>query len=174
MLLIHSLRVKIAFLFSFSILLTGCANVIAQPAPVKPQPASVSIYPLQGLSFGAFFQSKTGGSIIIAPTGERSATGSVILAELGYSHGPASFGIEAPAGTMINILNGPDTKLTGSTGGSITLHVGRSFPSSPFVSSSQPNGVTTVDIGGTITVGSAAATPPGSYSGYLYITFVQE
>jgi len=141
---------------------------------VQLRPMSITIYPLQGLRFGAFFKSKAGGSIIISATGERTATGDIILTELGYTHGPASFGIVANPGTMINILNGPDIKLAGSDGGAALLHLGSSYPASPFVTSVQPPSFTYVDIGGTLIVGGGGGTPSGSYNGSLFITFVQE
>ena len=161
------------YLFACLILLI-LSPALLHAQHTQPHTVSLSIYPLQGLRFGAFFQSKTGGSIIIDPRGERSASGSIILAEMGFTYGPASFGIVAAPGTMINILNGPDTRLTGSNGGTITLHLGNAYPASPFVTSAPPPSYNNVDIGGTLIVGSAVSTPAGAYSGSIFITFVQE
>src|ERR1700678_622058 len=110
------------FLFSLS--------ATAQPPP--PRPIAVYANPAQGMIFGAFFQGASGGTVILNPDGSRSSTGSLILANLGYPYSPALFSIDANVGTVISIMNGPNVTLTGSNGGSITLHLGTSSPGSPF------------------------------------------
>ncbi len=144
----------------------------AQQAP--PRPISVSWNPSLGLRFGAFFATSSGGTVVVSPSGVRTSTGSVILANFGYVFGPASFDIVAAPGTRINLLNGPDVTLTGSSGGTVSLHLGTSSPSSPFVTTVTPPAANTVLLGGTLTVGSSVASPPGAYSGSFYLTFFQE
>jgi hypothetical protein len=141
---------------------------------MPPRPISVSFNPAQGLRFGAFFQSTSGGTVIVSPTGVRTSTGTVILADMGYAYGPANFEIVANPGTLISILNGPDVTVSGSNGGSVTLHVGTSLPSSPFITSVSPPSYTSVFVGGTLTVGSPVANPSGAYSGSFQVTFMQE
>jgi hypothetical protein len=154
------------------VLLSLQFHVQAQQMP--PRPISVSFNPAQGLRFGAFFQSISGGTVVISPGGVRTATGTIILADMGYAYGAANFEIVANPGTLISILNGPDVSLTGSNGGSITLHVGTSLPSSPFITSVSPPSYTSINVGGTLTIGSPIANPSGSYSGSFLITFFQE
>lgn len=149
---------------------TVCAHGQAPP----PRPISVSFNPSQGLRFGAFFQSPSGGTVVVTSSGIRTSTGAIILADLGFAYGPANFEIVASPGTLINILNGPDVTLTGSYGGTLSLHIGSSSPASPFVTSVSPPSYTSVNIGGTLTVGSPVANPSGAYSGSFFITFVQE
>lgn len=151
--------------------MAGYAAYSQQP---PPRPMSVSFNPALGLRFGAFFQSASGGSVTVSPAGVRTATGAVILADLGYVYGPASFDITANPGTLVSILNGPDATLTGSAGGSMSMHIGGSMPASPLVTTATPPATTTVNIGGTLTVGSAVANPSGAYSGSFFVTFVQE
>ena len=147
-------------------------SVQAQPPP--PRPINVFINPAQGLIFGAFFQGVTGGTVILFPDGSRSATGDLVLANLGVPFSPAIYEIDANAGTLISILNGPDVTLTGSNGGSIRLHIGNSSPASPFITTAIPPARTQVRIGGTLTVGSPLANPSGSYNGTYSVTFIQQ
>lgn len=147
-------------------------TVQAQPPP--PRPINVFINPAQGLIFGAFFQGVTGGTVILFPDGSRSATGDLVLANLGVPFSPAIYEIDANAGTLISILNGPDVTLTGSNGGSIRLHIGSSSPASPFITTAIPPARTQVRIGGTLTVGSPLANPSGSYNGTYSVTFIQQ
>ncbi len=139
-----------------------------------PRPISVSWNPSLGLRFGAFFATTSGGTVSVSPAGVRTATGSLILADFGYVFGPASFEIVAAPGTQITLLNGPSVTLTGSAGGSVTLSLGSSSPSSPFVTTATPPAANIVNVGGTLTVGNSVASPPGAYSGSFYLTFFQE
>lgn len=164
-------RIIFGILCVVALLLTSVRGVAQQP---PPRPISVSFNPALGLRFGAFFQSSSGGNVIVSSSGVRTSTGAVILADLGYTYGAAQFDITANPGTLVSILNGPDVTLTGSTGGSMSMHIGNSSPSSPFVTSVAPPAYTTVNIGGTLTVGSSVANPSGAYTGTFYITFVQE
>jgi hypothetical protein len=160
------------FIVSWVAILLSCTGLRAQLPP--PRPISVSWNPSLGLRFGAFFATTSGGTVSVSPSSIRTATGSLVLADFGYVYGPASFNIVAVPGTQVTILNGPDVTLTGSAGGSVTLHLGVSSPASPFVTTAVPPSSNTVNIGGTLTVGSAVASPSGAYSGSFYITFFQE
>lgn len=154
------------------LLLLCCERAAAQPPP--PRPIAVYVNPAQGLIFGAFFQGIAGGSVIIYPDGSRAATGDIVLANLGQPYSPAIFEIEAQPGTLISILNGPDVPLNGSNGGTIVLHVGTASTGTPFITTVAPPGRTQVRVGGTLTIGSPLANPPGAYSGSFAITFIQE
>jgi hypothetical protein len=160
------------------LLLTGIllfifqSPVLAQEDP--PRPISVYVYPAQGLSFGALSPGASGGSVIVYPDGSRSATGDVILLNMGYTFSAALFGIEANPGTLISVLNGLDATLTGSNGGTMTLQLGSSDPLSPFVCTLPRPGRNLVRIGGTLIVDSPLASPAGSYSGSFNVTFFQE
>jgi hypothetical protein len=155
-----------------SLLLGACLPGHAQPPP--PRPLTIYVNPAQGLIFGAFFQGVTGGSVIIYPDGSRSVTGDIIQANLGYPFSPAIFEVDANPGTAISILNGPDAILTGSNGGSITLHIGNASTGPLFITSAIPPDRTLVRIGGTLTIGNRLANPAGSYSGSFSVTFIQE
>lgn len=137
-----------------------------------PKPMQVSTY--QHLSFGAFINGNNGGTVSVDPQGNRSVTGDIIPVFLENQFHPAIFEVEANAGVVISILNGPDITLTGSNGGSLLLHLGSSLPLSPFINSTRPPFRTQIMIGGTITVGNTLANPPGDYTGQFFVTFVQE
>lgn len=137
-------------------------------------PGSISVYTIQNMSFGALHPGASGGSVSISTAGSRSFTGSVVLLNLGIAYFQSIFEIEAPAGTIVSILNGPDATLTGSNGGSMSLRINNSEPASPFSTTVPSPGRTTVNVAGTLTVGNPSVTLPGSYSGTLYITFNQE
>ncbi len=153
------------------IMLACLTSIKAQEPPPRPIRVDVTA---QSLGFGAFYHGVSGGTVVIDPSGSRSATGDVILLGLGYPYSAALLEVHAQPGTVISILNGPDMPLVGTPSGSMTLHPGNSLPASPFVSVAQFNVAQPLYIGGTLTVGSAAANPPGSYTGTFDITFVQE
>jgi hypothetical protein len=162
-------------LFKTSIAFTIVMAMVAISAKAQedpPRPMQVSTY--QHLSFGAFINGYNGGTVTVEPGGNRSVSGDIIPIFLGNQYHPAIFEVEANAGTVINIMNGPDIFLTGSNGGSILLHLGASLPQSPFINSTRPPFRTQIMIGGTITVGNTLANPPGDYTGYFFVTFVQE
>ena len=137
-------------------------------------PGSISVYTIQNMSFGAFSPGSTGGTISISTGGVRSSTGSVVPLNMGMQYFQANFEIEAPVGSIISFLNGPDATLTGSNGGSMSLHVSASYPLAPFSTSVIPPGRTLISFGGTLTVGNSLSTLPGKYTGTFSIIFNQE
>jgi hypothetical protein len=165
----------IKFLFVSAFALTSLLCYAQTPTDSLPgDPGGLYVYTIQNLSFGAFYHGNTGGSVIIESDGSRSTTGDIVALNLGMTYFNAIFEIEAPPGTIVSILNGPDATLTGSNGGSMTLSIGSSSPGAPFSTTLSPPSRTQVNIGGTLTVGNNAASPPGSYTGTFYITFNHE
>jgi hypothetical protein len=160
------------------VLILGFISVFSfaqNPTDTIPQdPGAMSVSTIQNLSFGAFSPGNAGGSVIISNSGSRSVTGDVIPLNMGVQYFHAIFEIDAPQGSIISILNGPNATLTGSNGGSLSLQIGNSDPASPFIITVPQPVRTQVNIGGTLTVGSPAANPPGTYTGTFYITFNQE
>src|SRR5450759_641120 len=103
---------------------------------LPPRPITVTVSLVQNLSFGAFYHIGT-GSVIIYPDGSRSSTGGVVLLGLTYSFNSGLYDVVANRGTLITILNGPDTTLTNG-GSSMTLIIGTSDPLSPFIVTTTP------------------------------------
>jgi uncharacterized membrane protein len=152
------------------LLFLASVEVIAQEPPPRP----VSITVTQNLGFGAFTHGAIGGSVSISSAGLRSATGDVILLNLGFPFSTAVYRLVANPGTVISILDATNVVLPGSNGGSLTLSTGPSNPASPFVMNTVPPAYTVLNIGGTLTVGNSALNPPGNFSGTFNITFIQE
>jgi hypothetical protein len=168
-------RTFIKFLFVTALAFTSLFCYAQTPTDTLPgDPGGLYVYTIQNLAFGAFYHGNTGGTIIIGNDGSRSVTGDVVALNLGFQYFNAIFDIEAPQGSIVSILNGPDATLTGSNGGSMSLHIGSSYPASPFSTTLSPPSRTQVSIGGTLTIGNNASTPPGSYTGTFYITFNHE
>ncbi|MCJ7821255.1 MAG: DUF4402 domain-containing protein [Bacteroidales bacterium] len=151
-----------------------CAGFIVRAQELPPRPITVTVNMSQNLAFGAFTHGISGGTVIIYADGSRDFSGDVVLLSLGFTFSTALFDVVANPGTVIQIMNGPDVSLTGSYGGLLNLHIGDSYPTSPFVTTETPPDVNQVNIGGTLTIGSTLANPPGSYSGQFLITFIQE
>jgi hypothetical protein len=125
------------------ILLTLSLSIISKDAfsqgiptdSLPRDPASIAVYTVQNIHFGAFTQGPVGGSVVLSPAGTRTATGDVILLNMGTTYYQSIFEIDAIVGTVISIMNGPDATLTGSNGGSMSMTIGSSSPGSPFVNS---------------------------------------
>jgi hypothetical protein len=158
------------------VLFLACLGVLPQ-APAMAQempPRPVGLGIIQNLAFGAFSLGGTGGAVTITPYGSRIGTGGVILIGLGYAYFPAIFTLEGNPGTIMHPLNGPDAILYGSNGGTLTMHLGDSFPGDPIILNVAPPGQMQIFVGGTLLVGSAASNPPGYYTGSFSIMFIQE
>jgi hypothetical protein len=137
---------------------------------IPDDPGGITVYTVQNMSFGAF-SAGTGGTVIISNIGTRSTTGDVVALSLGTLYFHSIFDIDAPQGAIVSLLNGSDATLTGSNGGTMSMHIGDSDPSSPFVVTVSQPARTQITVGGTLTVGNAVANPPGTYTGTFYITF---
>lgn len=140
-----------------------------------PRPVVITVNNSQPMAFGAFTPGASGGSITVPPDGSvRTYSGTVIPLSLGMLHSPAMFYVRANPGTVISVLSGTTSTLTGSGGGTLMLTVQGTYPQSPFVTTVPYQQRTTVLVGGTLTVGTIMANPAGNYSGTIDVTFVQE
>lgn len=166
----------IRFLKMFSARYVGSAIILISLLSVFSNTANsqITAYTVQGISFGTFYQGNSGGTVDISYTGARSSSGDVVLINAGSSYSQAIFELEAPQGSIISILNGPDINLTGSNGGSISLRIGTADTGSPFVTSAIPPVRNQIKVGGILTIGNSTASPPGIYQGTFSITFHQE
>lgn len=167
----HFIRYSTCFLL---LLITGFLNTVGAQTPtdtVPGDPGILAVYTMQPISFGAFSQGITGGSVSISAAGVRSVNGTVQDYDFGIPYFQAVFEVSAPTGAVISILNGPDAVLTGSNGGSMNFHIGSTSPTAPFLNTTPSPARTSIGVGGTLTVGNASANPPGTYSGTFYLTF---
>ena len=171
----HDPAWKLLLLISLMQLLSAGIKAQISPTDTIPgDPGALSIYTVQNMHFGAFTQGPIGGTINVSSTGIRSATGDIVLLNMGVNYYESIFEVEGILGVSVSIMNGPNAVLTGSNGGTMSMTIGDSFPISPFVNMVQPPGRTQVRIGGTLHIGAPASNPPGQYSGIFYITFNQE
>jgi len=136
--------------------------------------AQLNITTVQNFNFGSFYQGNSGGTIHISATGQRLATGDIILINNDFNSTQAIFEIEAPAGTIITLLNGPDATLAGSNGGTMLLHAGVADPESPLIINSIPPARSSVSIAAALTVGNRQNSPPGSYQGSFSVIINQQ
>lgn len=151
-----------------------CIAVPLQAQEPPPRPIIVTANPSQPLAFGAFSPGVAGGTVTVSPSGTRSAGGSVVLLSLGYVYTPAMFYVRANPGTVLSVLVPPPSILTGSGGGTLSLQIAGSLPSSPFVTTLPWPQQTTLLVGGTLTVANIATNPPGTYTGTYSITLIRE
>lgn len=168
----HNKNWLVNLLVAFALTLvcvTGYGQTPTDDLP--PDPGALAVSTVQNMKFGAFYLGNAGGTVTIGNNGTRSFTGDIVLLNLGLLFSQAIFDVEAPEGTIISIWNGPDATLTGSNGGTISLHINDSNPVSPFNSTMAPPGTTPVHVGGSVTLPGGGATVPGNYSGSFYITF---
>jgi len=148
-------------------------DINAQPLP--PRPVVITVNHSQPLAFGAFIPGAAGGTVTVSPDGStRSSTGTVILVNMGFIYTPAMFYVRANPGTVISLLSGPPSIISGSNGGTLSLQTDDTFPASPLVTQVPYQQQTIVLVGGTLIVGNIGSNPPGSYSGTIDVTFVQE
>jgi hypothetical protein len=159
---------RILFCF-FVFMQLFCFTLQGQEKP--PKPISVTVNTLQHLNFGTIIPNGTsGGTVTVDHNGSRSYIGQIILPPTGTFSSPALFEVTALPGTLITIVNGPVTYLSGSNTGTIALTLGPPSTGTPFVATGP---VTDVFIGGTLTVQSLSANPAGFYSGSFTVTFIQ-
>ncbi len=151
-----------------------CIAVPLQAQEPPPRPVVITGNASQPLAFGAFSPGAAGGTVTVSPNGTRSASGSIILFSLGYVYTPAMFDVRANQGTVLSVLIPPPAILTGSGGGTLSLQVAGSLPASPFVTTLPWPQITTLLVGGTLTVGNIATNPAGTYTGTYSITLIRE
>lgn len=126
---------------------------------------------MQGLSFGNFYPSASGGSVTVDFNGFRTSSG---VALAGGSVFPAIFEVTLIPGRLVNITLPPgNIKLTGTNGGEMWLTVGPTDKGNSFITSGGHPFRNPVYIGGTLQVGNILANPPGTYNGEFFVTFNQ-
>ncbi len=158
--------IGIVFCCSFS---TG---LFAQQMPFPP-PNQLQVYVVQDLNFGSF-TTGSGGSVIISPSGIRSATGNVFL--MGSAAYQAIFNVRLIPGRLIHIQLGPPIQLYRvGGGGQVTMEIGPTDkPNNQFVTTGGHPFINPVSVGGVLTVGDNTSNPAGAYQGNFSVTFIQE
>ncbi len=158
------------FSLFFGLLFTGLTALSLSAQAPFPPPNQIQVFPVQGLSFGDFYPSGSGGTITVDFNGIRSSSGVTLAGGVYYA---AVFEVALIPGRLVSISLGPNVLLTGSNGGSMTLNIGPADKGNSFVTSGGHPFRNPVYIGGTLNVGNALTNPPGSYSGEFFVTFNQ-
>jgi hypothetical protein len=136
--------------------------------------SQITAFPIQDFSFGTFYQGNAGGTISLSTEGSRTSAGDIVLLNSGPATSQAVFEIEAPENTLISILTGLNTTLTGSNGGTMALEITGSNPESLFTHTAVSPGRSRIHFSGKLTVGDQIASPAGIYQGTISITFNNE
>lgn len=157
--------------------LLGIVSLNAQIEPISggrpgdvqlaPRRANISVSVTRGLVFGNFITGAAGGSVSISNSGARTSTGSVILLPTGLGS-QAIFAVTLDRKSSVSWTVTSIVNLSNGKGNTLQLAVNSFYPVSP---TSLQYGTNNVNVGGTITVGSPAVSPPGSYTGSFSITF---
>ena len=158
------------------ILITGLfaiTMVNAQENP--PVPVAVEVTNAQFLNFGSFTVGPSGGTVSVGYNGERNSTGGIHLLNIGSSSvSYAIFDVYANPGTILQIQYPTEVKLVGPEASDVTLSInpdseidtGRTF-----ILYKNPQ---EVFVGGTLSIPSGNAAPPGSYNGTFSLTFIHQ
>lgn len=124
------------------------------------------------LNFGKIIPEASGGSVVISPNGERTASGSILLMDDTYSAG--RFTVAGVPSSLVSIIL-PQTpqRLTLTNGNSeITVDA---FTSDVPVGGQvvrQSDGKTEISIGATLLIGNGLSNPAGYYSGTYEVVFM--
>lgn len=166
----YSTKIKIRLSGMLLLVLLLTLGVKAQELP--PRPMKVTTF--QNLSFGAFINGNSGGTVTITPEGSRTTTGDIYQVNMGLPYYPAIFEVEALPGNVIHVMLPVYATLSGPGGKITELEINSSLPLSPFINNIHPPFKTEVRVGGTLTIGSPLTTPAGNYHGTFSVTFIQE
>jgi len=153
----------------------GC-ELYAQPS--LPQ-RSFTANPIQTLSFGdiSILPGSSGGTVTLDYNGNPSTSGSVVLLNLGGTRQQAIYEFKLCPGRLVTITYPPTVTLTGSNGGSMTLHLGATnlgVSGSSFYTNAGCDNIQRIKQGGELDIGSIVANPQGVYTGTISITFNQQ
>lgn len=144
----------------------------AQEKP--PRPITVKVSTAQHLNFGTIVPiSIAGGSVTVDFDGSPTPSGDILLLH-SYDCKSALFIVDSEPGVLISITY-PDPIYLNNGGFSLKMNLGTPHidgqPAAQFIIK---NKSTYVYIGGTLTVGSLTANPPGQYIGTFNVTFNQQ
>ncbi len=133
-----------------------------------------SVEVISEINFGTFYPGDMGGTIDVDPRGFRTASGSAVLLPMGDIPNPITMEIVARPATMIQIILPREIILYGAKGGQITFIPGPLEFGDVFVTPPDADRGFTVNIGGTLEVGTVSENPPGDYFGAFSFTIVSE
>lgn len=167
------LNLKLILSFSFVLLLfLGSKSSFAQENP--PIPIEVKVRTARFLNFGAFTLGSSGGTVVVDPNGKRTQTGDVILLNMGPTVSSAMYEVTANPGTLITITHPNNFILDGSSGNQIMLNNITYSVNNTFITTAPSSSINEIEVGGTLHVGNISGNRPGTYSGTITLTFIQQ
>jgi hypothetical protein len=160
------------------LLIMWCFSLSAMAQPGLPQ-RTATVSATQTLNFGdlTIISGSSGGTVSVDYNGSRTATGNIVLLNLGNSFHQAIFEFKLCPGRLVTINYSPTVTLNGSGSGNILLHIGptnRGVNGTSFTSNSGCDNINLISVGGTIDVGSMSSNPPGLYTGSFDLIFIQQ
>lgn len=154
------------------ILLLSFSSLKAQEHP--PVPAKVEVNTARFLNFGSFTTGISGGTVSVDHTGNRTGTGDITLMNMGLTPSAAMFYVWANPGTILHITAEPDIELRGANGGFVYLNIDSFSTGQTFINTGNRSQEMPVEVGGTLSVGDPASSPPGQYNGTFTLTFIHQ
>lgn len=154
-------------LFAF----TSGMEAVAQENP--PIPIEVKVRTARFLNFGKFTLGTAGGTVVVKPNSERTPSGDVYLLDIGPTVSSAMFEVTANPGTLITISHPESFTLSGG-GFQILLDNLTYNVSKTFITTAAATGINEIEIGGTLHIANISGNGPGTYSGEIPITFIQQ
>lgn len=146
------------------IISTGVLDILPNIQP--------SIIQLSSLQFGSFVATNGGGTIRISYSGERYATGNVILLYDDSNITPAIFEVRAPSNTLVQIIFDKKCVLKNQFGNEIIVYLDDLNTGNLFVTPENAEDGFLVYLGGYINVISSVETLSGEYVGNINLTIV--
>jgi len=124
------------------------------------------------LNFGKIVPEASGGSVVISPTGERTASGSILLMDENYSAG--TFTIAGVPNSLVSIVLPQSAQRLSLTNGNSEITVdgftSNVPPGGQIVR--QSDGKTEISIGATLFIGNGLSNPAGYYTGTYEVVFM--
>lgn len=145
------------------VVIFGTASAFA----AAPEPDGIDITGISSLDFGSVITTASGGTVTVAPNGNRTLSG--VFGFGTASSSPAVFSVKkiGNGNPHYTIILPASTTLTGNNGGSMVVDGFLSNPAGKgFLK--PPSGVETLEVGATLRVGQNQA--PGSYNGSFLVT----
>jgi hypothetical protein len=162
------------FKLFIAIIALFCCVSISFAQPDLPQ-RTLTVTATQAIHFGTLCVGGSGGTVSVGWDGSRTSTGDVALIPIAPLAQPAIFEVKLCQGRNVIITFSATTTLTGSNGGSLTLHIGpteKGVSGDNFTTNSDCNFVTPLRVGGTLDIPGLSIS--GIYTGSFDITFNQE
>lgn len=157
------------------IIILICCSIPAFAQPELPQRTITATANPQGIHFGTFcLTGSGGGNIFVDANGNRTNDGDIALLSREPSAHPAIFDIKLCPGRNVNITFGGSFSLASTNGGTLYFEMGPPERVIQITTISDCNFITHLPIGGKLIIPAGSPPPSGVYSGVFDLTFNQD